>query len=342
MLAHQLKVKSVNVHRSNDRIHALLNSDNEIDILLIQEPWFNTVATLRSDNNPEGRTQLGAPINNKWDLHTPKHNTDKKCKAIAYTKKKIAPRVRNLIQHPLSGPCIVVLDVLEEETVSLHIVNIYHDVPTRGHGLARLFSHESDELTPTLFIGDFNTHSPLWSLPNSTTLSWARDFEEWMGHNGLELLNPPDTPTWFGSRPNNRPSVLDLALGNKAVGLAGQLSPVIVSQAESLATDHAALLFQIHAITNIELTPPPAPSGYWADDENKASWMKEFARIMPYADPTGTTLPEHLDTFSSAIDTACKTTLHPHQPPRPQGTPWWDETCTTAQTRARLACDGNE
>jgi hypothetical protein len=261
---------------------------------------------LRSNDDPEGRTQLGVPINNKWDLHTPKHDVSERCKAIAYTKKTIASHVHNLVQHPLSNPCTILLDVLEEDAVSLHIVNVYHDVPSRGHGLVSLFSHESDELTPTLFIGDFNTHSPLWSLPNSTISSWAREFEEWMGRNGLEILNPLDTPTWFGSRPNDCPSILDLAMGNEASRFTGQLGPITVSQAESLTSDHATLIFQIHTITDIKLTPLPAPSGYRADDEHKASWLKEFARLMPYANPIGTTLHQQLKAFESTINTACK------------------------------------
>jgi hypothetical protein len=31
-----------------------------------------------------------------------------------------------------------------------------------------------------------------------------------MGCNGLEILNPPNTPTWCGSHATNRPSILDL------------------------------------------------------------------------------------------------------------------------------------
>jgi hypothetical protein len=247
------------------------------------------------------------------------------CKAIAYSKKKISSRVCNLVQHPLSGPSTIILNILKQDAVTLHIVNVYHDVPMQGHRLHPLFSHKTDKLIPTLFIGDFNTHSPLWSLPNSTTSSWAREFEDWMGHNGLEILNPPDTPTWFGSHPSDCPSILDLALGNEAARLAGQLSPVTVSQVESLASDHAALLFQIYTITNIELAPPPASAGYRADDEYKASWMREFVRLMPYA-PTctstcdapsdhgnttihGITVHEQLKAFNTTIDNACKATL---------------------------------
>jgi len=219
----------VNVHCSNNRIHTLLNSDDEFDILLIQEPWFKTVATLCSDTDPEGREQLGAPTNNMWDLHTPRHDASESCKAIAYTKKKIASHICNLVQHPLSTPCTVVIDVLKENAITLRLVNVYHDVPMRGHSLTSIFSHDADELTPTLFVGDFNTHSPLWSLPHSTTSSWARDFEDWMGHTSLSILNPLDTPTWVGSKPMDKPSVLDLALANKAALLAGQLGLVEVS-----------------------------------------------------------------------------------------------------------------
>lgn len=168
----------MNVHRSNNRIHALLQNDDSYDILLIQEPWFRTVATLHSDTDPEGRPQLGAPVNNRWDLHTPKHEAGERCKAIAYSRKKISSRVQNLTQHLLSGPSTILLDILEQDTVTLCIVNVYHDVPNRGHGLHALFSYTTDELTPTLFIGDFNTHSPLWSLLNSTMSSRAREFED--------------------------------------------------------------------------------------------------------------------------------------------------------------------
>ena len=99
------------------------------------------------------------------------------CKAITYSKKKIASCVHNLTQHPLSDLSIILLDILKQNVVALQVVNVYHNILTQGHGLYPLFSHNTDELTPTLFIGDFNTHSLLWSLLDSTTSSWAREFE---------------------------------------------------------------------------------------------------------------------------------------------------------------------
>ena len=151
-----------------------------------------------------------------------------------------------------------------------------------------------------------------------------------MGCNGLEILNPPDTPTWFGSCDTDHPSILDLALSYEAACFAGQLGPIEISQAESLTLDHAALFFHLYAITNIKLAPPPALSGYRADDKHKASWIREFVRLMPYTPACTSTcdapsdygnmtvhgimVHEHLKAFDSAIDNACKAILQPYQP----------------------------
>ena len=75
MRLQHIKVKSVNVHHSNDRIHALLQNDDDIHLLLMKEPRFGTVVTLRSDTNPLGDPQLDAPLNSMWDLHVPKHDS---------------------------------------------------------------------------------------------------------------------------------------------------------------------------------------------------------------------------------------------------------------------------
>jgi hypothetical protein len=45
MSLQQLRITSVNVHKQNARMHAILQTSTA-DILLIQEPWFHTVATL--------------------------------------------------------------------------------------------------------------------------------------------------------------------------------------------------------------------------------------------------------------------------------------------------------
>jgi hypothetical protein len=86
------------------------------------------MAMLHSDRDPEGHPQLGAPINSKWDLHTPKHDVSEHCKVITYSKKKILSHICNLIQHPLSRLSTIILNILKQDAITLCIVNIYYDV----------------------------------------------------------------------------------------------------------------------------------------------------------------------------------------------------------------------
>jgi hypothetical protein len=89
MSAQPLKVILVNVHRSNDRIHTLLQS-SDANLILIQELWFHTIATLHSDTDPLGTAQMGAPLNNMWETLTPKLPPNMTCKVIGYAYKALA------------------------------------------------------------------------------------------------------------------------------------------------------------------------------------------------------------------------------------------------------------
>lgn len=82
------------------------------------------------------------------------------------------------------------LDVYEGDSILTRLINVYHEVVNHRHTLQRLFDHDLDELTPTLVVGDFNTHSHRWSLPGHEPSSWAGRFDEWLDANGLSLLNP--------------------------------------------------------------------------------------------------------------------------------------------------------
>jgi hypothetical protein len=62
-------------------------------------------------------------------------------------------------------------------------------------------------------MGDINTHSRLWSLEGSTPLSWATTFNDWIGDQGLQCLNPEGVPTW--RQGDSCPSVINLVLANE-------------------------------------------------------------------------------------------------------------------------------
>ena len=59
-------IVSVNMRRRNAVTHALLNSDNKTHLMLIQEPWFDTIGTARKDNARNGADVLGGCYVHSW------------------------------------------------------------------------------------------------------------------------------------------------------------------------------------------------------------------------------------------------------------------------------------
>jgi hypothetical protein len=72
------------MRRCNAATHSLLNTNFKVDIIMVQEPWYNKIGTLRSDTDPEGVDTLGGIANPWWDCIYPKSNHGERCKVMAY------------------------------------------------------------------------------------------------------------------------------------------------------------------------------------------------------------------------------------------------------------------
>jgi hypothetical protein len=340
MFITEIKIMSVNAHRSNACMHALLQSDDS-HILLIQEPWHYTVATLCSDTEPEGTPQKGLPSNNRWTAHLPRLRPNKTAKVAIYTKKTLieGENFRILHQHPLTNRNSMVLDIINDNNTTLHLVNVYHQVPNWGHDLHALLSANVDDLIPTAILGDFNIHSPHWSLPNKPESSWGRQLTDWLDQQGLTCINTPDMPMWFDTSEHSTPSILDLTFVNEAVVFSGQIDDLQISEGPYPLMDHAALMLTYLPITSLKLVPPPAPRGYRVDPTKHKEWTATFTTSLRKTDQPKDlkTAIHHLDT---AIETACKESLEPRCNPHLHGVPWWNDECTQAQAKTRATRPG--
>ena len=125
MATQPITIRSINARRSNTRIHTILQKDDS-DILLIQEPWYKTIATLHSDTNPDGDPIRGAPINSLWDLHTPTLKPTDECRVLTYTKLPICSIVQNRPSHPTASPNTIITDINDSATITMRIINVYH------------------------------------------------------------------------------------------------------------------------------------------------------------------------------------------------------------------------
>jgi hypothetical protein len=126
----------------------------------------------------------------------------------------------NHLTHTISSHSSMILDIITGSK-TLHLVNIYHQVPREGggHALPHVLSSSLPHHIPTQFMGDLNTHSEFWSLGHSTKSPWADDLVDWFDKQGFDLLNPDGVPTWRSYRDDDslRPSIIDLALLNTSV-----------------------------------------------------------------------------------------------------------------------------
>ena len=257
---------------SNTLTHALLASEPPADIILIQEPWYDWVSIRQSDNDPAGTNTLGGVSSPLWNFLYPgiADLGTTRAKVMAYTQKSnpffsVANRL-DLVSHP----SLLTLEVIAGDD-HFFVTNVYHDVkdPTCRH---TLFSLELDPLTPALYIGDFNTHSPTWSPPGLPRSSWAHDLEAWATLNLLDLLNSPGVPTRFGEGPPDRPqrdSTIDLAWINAAATQDDLFHSFLVDKDASLGSDHAALLVMYRATDDIDIAAPGPPSGYTISPEKE-------------------------------------------------------------------------
>src|SRR6266849_4837600 len=196
MSAHpSIRIASVNMRKRNAVTHALLNCNNNAHLILIQEPWFDRIGTARKDNAREGIDTLGGVASPKWELNYPSHTDGQQPKVMAYARKPIprstVPHFTVVLRLDVSShPTLQVLDIVFDNQETWQVINFYHDIRD-DTSLQALLSLEVDALTPTLIVGDFNTHSRTWSLPDTPRSHWATRVEEWAALNLLLLANNP-------------------------------------------------------------------------------------------------------------------------------------------------------
>ena len=269
-----------------------------------------------------------------WDTFLPSFSDPDDVRIAAFVKFDIARTfsINNLTSHPLASVDSMILDFAFEEEI-LRIINVYHHIPNSSpsrHNLLHLFSSHIDPFIPTLLLGDFNTHSHIWSFPYSTISPWASELVDWFDDQGLELLNPPCVATWESGRDDWHPSVLNLALINEAAVISRQISDLQISFDESISSDHAALCLLWYPAEAIALAPPPELSGFIVDELLRDSWTKIFSLCPSTPISDAASLDLAAQQLHSDMDQASAENFKPRRAPDPRGVRWWNPDCDVA------------
>ena len=123
----------VNMHKCNAVTHTLLNFASHAHLILLQEPWFNKIGTVRHNNTHKGIDILGSVTAPTWDPIYPTLKPDQQPKVMAYACKRDATTNEappfSIIPHPdlCAHPCLQVLDITHIGKL-WHIINFYHNV----------------------------------------------------------------------------------------------------------------------------------------------------------------------------------------------------------------------
>jgi Endonuclease-reverse transcriptase len=278
MSAHPIiHIASVNMRKRNAVTHALLNSNNNAHLMLIQEPWFDKIGTARKDNARQGIDVLGGVAAPKWELIYPGHTEKQVPKVMAYVRKpttnsphfNVVPRL-DICSHPT----LQVLDVVFDDEETWRVINFYHDIRD-DTSLQALLSLDIDALTPTLIIGDFNTHAQTWSLPDTPRSQWAPRIEEWAALNLLTLANTQGEVTRRGAE-HERDSVIDLAWYNEAAIQFTTFSDLKIDWEGSLGSDHAMLLISGQTQGDEAALDHGGDLGFLIDPDRGEDWTRAF------------------------------------------------------------------
>ena len=117
-----IDIASANMRKRNAVTHALLNSITNINLILLQEPWFNQIGTARKDEACEGIDVLGRVASLAWDVIYPGLDKEKCSKVMAYAW-KLTQSTRDTLHY------IVVphLDVCSHPTVQVPDLNFNNE-----------------------------------------------------------------------------------------------------------------------------------------------------------------------------------------------------------------------
>ena len=114
----EFSLASVNMRHRNDFMHALLNTNEDDDILLIQEPWFGPIGVGHEDFLKNSKDVLGGASNPSWHLTYPHFTTDAHAKVMTYAHihDRVKVRKPNILRSSArrdlcSHPCILITDL---------------------------------------------------------------------------------------------------------------------------------------------------------------------------------------------------------------------------------------
>lgn len=286
-----------------------LAHENNIDILLLQEPWiFHDLTTKKSLSHPG--FQSFSPLST-WSTRP---------RVFTYVRKTKGLRASQTLSD--SSPDLLQICILNRNSPNISIWNVYNAPPNcinAGSGLQTLLNSSE---TPYFVGGDFNLKHPSWDSSSVHASPHAMDLLQWVSQKNLSLLNPTETPT------HRCGGTLDLAFCT-------QVGATCTIRADLHTTsDHETLISTI-LLAGLDIGGFEGRLRYDSRDEKLFLTLLGTSQNVPQIFSSLDAEDEANDIVQS-IQTALLASC-PRSKQNTRGTPWWNEDCKIAARRYHTA-----
>ena len=234
--------------------------EKAIDIIAVQEPWlvpgedYLTTRTINHQSYLQLLPELPEPTIRP--------------RVLFYISRSLRASVSPFTQPDPDFLAVTVLN----HSFNIRIFNIYNqDSPSFPTKAVERNLLPTPLPKPSLLLGDFNLHHPLWDPDTTGSSREADDLHDWIEENNLHLLNTPGTGTFFRAN-MNRESVLDLSLATD--NLANRIEDWQIIPA--IGSDHHAISLTVRP-SNADLVESPLAQIRF--NTKKARW-EDFATAL--------------------------------------------------------------
>jgi len=241
MIVKNLKILSQNVHKNSLIINTLLETHNQFDIILIQEPPWLEICKIPSSIDHKGESLMGTNHHPNWILF-----------ARFLLKRSDSPRVITYINIHLSSLWFLLRnDIINHRDISLiyffnnnvcyYIMNVYSN--SSHSALKYLKDTEVNIDNILLMTGNFNIRDNLWdsSFPFHSLISDDLIIIADSFNLALSTLTNP-CPTRYSDMAEESNSVIDLMFLHYG---SSKLDCHSIHPKNCLSSDHAPLSIDI-------------------------------------------------------------------------------------------------
>ena len=241
MIVKNLKIFLQNIRKNSIIINTILETQNQFNILFIQELPWSEICKIPSPSNCNGEPFMGTCHHPNWIAFA---RSPPNCQDF--------PRVITYINICISSLCFLLCnDIFNHQDINLisfsnngiyhYILNVYSD---SSHSALKYLKDTEVNINNVLIMtGDFNIHDNLWDPSFQFHSSISNDLIMIADSFDLALSSPTNSgPTRFSNTAGESNSVIDLMFLRH--GSAGLNNHTILSGSR-LSSDHAPLSINI-------------------------------------------------------------------------------------------------